>query len=791
MPQKFRSPESILAAAASDNRNFLFEYETYELLRSAGITSVPHFRLISDPGELTDEVLNEFDGKKIVLKVVSEDIAHKTDVGGVKILPKEIREIENGLASMLDTVPGAYLDWLNGSGIPLPDKYAHTPETELVEEVRKNIRGIMLTEFVEAEATGFGYEMLAGLRWTREFGPVITLGLGGVDTELYAKVMKPGHATVSFSPLTMSAEESLTIYKQTTAYKKASGATRGGKRVVTDIALMECFQALIDLAGEFGPDGESRFEIHELEINPFIYAQNEPVPLDGLCRFERRRSIQETAPTHKIRNLLHPESIAVIGVSSKKLNMGRIILRNVIQKNFPKEELFIIRPGIDRIDEIKCVPTIAELPKKVDVLVLAVDAAQAPEIITQAAASGKVESVIIIPGGLGEKSGTEKIVKGMNAAISKSRFQADKGPIFIGGNCLGILSRPGNYDTLFVPDQKLPKNYDKSPDPVAFLSQSGARMITVMSQHSDLAPLFAISTGNQMDIGISDILAFMAENEPDVRVFSVYIEGFRDLGGLKMIRTVKQLAAQNRDVIFYKAGRTPAGKTATSGHTASVAGDYQITAQLLESAGALVCTDFTEFNELTRLAVALKDKNITGNHIAAISNAGYESVGMADNVGEISGLHLTRYSAETRDRIRTILEKGRIDKLVDIRNPMDVTPMADDDVHEQIVRAQLADPNVHCVIAATVPLSPTQQTLPSGVFGKEDIEHDDSYPNRMIRCFRDSDKPMISVIDSGKLYDPLVAKMEAAGLITFRTADLALRILGKYITGKLRAQKVR
>lgn len=778
--------EKLVADVFGENRNQLLEHENYVLMEAAGLPSGRRLTIAGHPGDITQGLLDKYPGDRIVLKIMAPVIMHKTDVGGVAIIPKDLKTVQSGVAEMLAQVPGRFAEWIARKGLRLEGTFEGLSGRELAEAVNRDIRGVMVTDFAAADEKGFGYEMIVGIQNTREFGPVITAGVGGVDTELVAASMTRNQAAVTGSALEMSPQQFLDKFRSTVCYRKIAGQTRAGRQVVTDQTLLNMFEALFAMAQYFGPDGDSEFVMDEFEINPVVFTGGVPAPLDGLSRFHRRPKAAPKKPLHKLTNLLHPKSMAVIGVSAKGLNMGRIILRNIKGQGFDEKHMYVIRPETDEIDGIRCVPSIAELPELVDVLVLAVGADQAPGIIEEAAGSGKVQSVIIIPGGLGEKSGTEAIVAGMNRAIADSRLRQDGGPLFVGGNCLGIISRPAHYDTLFVPEQKLPKNYDKTPDPLAFLSQSGARMITVISQQSNMAPLFSISTGNQMDLGISDFLEYMVDHEPEVKVFAVYVEGFRDLGGLKAVRAVKRLARQGRQVIFYKAGRTAAGRTATSGHTASVAGNYPVCAALMEDAGAMVCDNFTEFNELTRLALALKDKKVTGNRLAAISNAGYETVGMADNIEGDWPLSMAAYTMKTAEAIAGVLKATKLDTLVDVRNPMDLTPMGNDDAHEGVIRAQLADPGVECFLAATVPLTPAQKTLPAGLFGTEDILAEDSYPNRLIRIFRETDKPVIFCIDSGELYDPMVRMMEQAGLVVFRTADLAIRMFAKYIHSRLK-----
>ena len=60
---------------------------------------------------------------------------------------------------------------------------------------------------------------------------------------------------------------------------------------------------------------------------------------------------------------------------------------------------------------------------------------------------------------------------------------------------------------------------------------------------------------------------------------------------------------------------------------------------------------FAEFNLLLDLAVRLHDKKIAGNGIGAISNAGYETVGMADNLSQKPKFQLVEFSQKTQDSL--------------------------------------------------------------------------------------------------------------------------------------------
>jgi len=316
-------------------------------------------------------------------------------------------------------------------------------------------------------------------------------------------------------------------------------------------------------------------------------------------------------------------------------------------------------------------------------------------------------------------------------------------------------------------------------------------MITRMSKLSALDPAYALSIGNQTDLTAGDLLKFI-KDIPEIEIIAVYMEGFNNLDGLAFSKAVREAVQMGKDVIFYKAGRTPEGKTATSGHTASLAGDYIVCESCIRQAGAMVAQNFTDFEDIFRLAIAFREKKIEGIAMAAMSNAGFESVGMADNIsGDDYCLKMAAFREKTVKGLQKILDDAKLDKLVDVKNPMDINPMANDEVHEAVIRTLIEDDNVHAVVAGFVPLSPVMQTLPDGVRDHDSIDSDESLTKRMPALFTKHNKPLITVVDSGCLYDAFAAALEKGGLPVFRSSDQAVRILGKYISGRLYADKLR
>lgn len=788
----FEDITRIFHQAIEDGRQTLYEYETYELLRKSGAESPPLSNYLLKGTRPSNEELTAIPGDHLVLKIVSPTIIHKTEVKGVKVIEKQPGKIRSTWRRMMDEVPVRYTKWIEDHQDMAPQAYSGLTGEPLFKAVSADIKGVLCCQYMPPDSAAFGNELIVSIRKTREFGMVITAGLGGTDTELFAQRFKKGQAVVSASTALTDGETFFELFKNTIAYKKLSGQSRGQSRIVSDDQLIECFTSFIDIANYYSPLNENTpFVIEELEVNPFAFTDYQMVPLDGMCRFSVPEKLPSPRPVEKIDNLLHPKTIAIIGVSANKMNFGRIILNNILSCGFQKEQITIIRANTSEIDGVKCVPDLSSLNEKADLFVVAINAAQVPDLIDEIIDLDAANSVMLIPGGLGEKKGSEVRAQLITNKINAAHTRKDGGPIFIGGNCLGVVSHPGNYDTIFIPEEKLPKQRGNNKRIAAFVSQSGAFVITRTSKLPILDPAYILSIGNQNDLTSGDIVSFIKDLD-DIKVIAIYMEGFNDLDGLLLCQAIRAAVKKGKQVIFYKAGRTPEGKSATSGHTASVAGDYMVCESCVHQAGAMVADNFTQFEDLFALAVRMHDKKVSGNRLAAISGAGFEAVGMADNIqGDDYHMQMAVFSTPSVEKLEALIKENRLDSLVDVKNPMDINPAANDALHAAIAKILNADENVDGIVMGLDPLSPAMNTLPDSAQIEEAFGSDSGIVKLMTDLNQTLDKPILGVVDAGELYDPMVAALEAGGLPVFRSSDRAVEALAKYINGRLHAAKIK
>lgn len=794
IPIDFDRITRLFETARNEGRYFLYEYEVYQLLACSGAETPPKNHLLTRGERFSDEELMALPGDRSVLKIVSPAIIHKTEVGGVRIVEKDANKIRSTVRRMFYEVPEDYAAWVRDKDLAGP--YRGLAGKALVTAVAKDIKGVLQVQYMPPDSQAFGNELIVGLRHTREFGTILSAGLGGTDTELYARRFRKGQAIVAASTAMEDGPGFFQLFRHTISYQKLAGLTRGQRRIVTDEQIMECFESFVRIGNFYSrTNPEAPFIIEELEINPFAFTDYLMVPLDGLCRFSLPKKHPGTRPVAKIEPLLHPESIGIIGVSATRKNFGRTILDNILAEGFDKDQVVVFKKDKDYIDGVRCLDGLSSLKKdriqKLDLFIVAVGASQVPDLVEEIIRRDAARSVMLIPGGMGETKDSQDRARQVVEQIHAAHALEGGGPVFLGANCMGVISRPGQYDTWFIPDEKLPKVRKKGYHRSALISQSGAFMLHRTHQSPFLSPAYMISMGNQTDLTLGDMVQYFQDSS-QVDVIAVYAEGFTDLDGLAFCRAVQGAVLAGKEVVFYKAGRTPEGKAATGSHTASLAGDYMVCESSVSQAGAIVARSFTEFQDLMLLAETLSRKTIQGNRLAAVSGAGFEAVGMADSIqSDDFSLALSRCEDTTWQQVAQVLKNKGLSSLVTLANPLDINPAADDEAHALICEILAKDPHVDAVILSLDPLSPAMKTLDRTEVTAFDMHQKDSIRQLMSDLVQKTDTPIVTVVDGGRLYDPLRDALMAAGVPVFQVCDQAVAALALYIQGRLRADAIR
>jgi acyl-CoA synthetase (NDP forming) len=734
---------ALIADLEARGRSTLLEHEVYLVLEAAGFDVPRHLFWQGDPESASPEPLRVFldglDGSgTILIKIVSPDIPHKSDVGGIAF-------------------SGRALDAARAEARRLWREVGRrAPGAQRV--------GILVAECLPVMTGSPAAETLVSLKRDPAFGPVLLLGLGGVLTEWFGAVAG-GRSTVVLAPGRVR-EGLRHAVARLPALALLFEPSRRHPRPPLDMATTV---ARLEALGRMA----QRFE--ELEANPLLLTpEGRWVAADGKARLAAPADPAPRRPLRKVSSLLRPVSAAVVGASATSMNPGRVILRNLQRADgLHSGHLYAVHPSAAEIDGVPCFAAVEGLPESVDLAVVALPGEPACDAVAALCASGRAESIILIPGGFAETGRTD-LEERIRAALAASRKRPGEGPVLVGGNCLGIVSK-GSYNTFFLPPHKLP--FHPAPgEELVVVSQSGAYLVSLISNLDGCVfPRAAISFGNQADLTVADFLEHYRDDE-GVRVLACYIEGFKPRDGERFLALARDVRRRGRRVLVFKAGRTALGAEAARSHTASLAGDYAVARDLMEEAGVVVARSLDAFEDDIKAFTLLHGRLPAGRRVGVLSNAGFECATVLDS---LRGLLPASLSPQTRRRLWQCLPD-----VAHPDNPVDATPMATTAQFVAAATAMLEDPGVDALLVSPIPATPALDDLPPDPTGahSENIYAAGSLAQEILRLFRETRKPLVVSVDAGRLYDDLVNVLQRGGVPVYRKIDRASRALAALAT---------
>jgi acetyltransferase len=394
-----------------------------------------------------------------------------------------------------------------------------------------------------------------------------------------------------------------------------------------------------------------------------------------------------TEASVNLKTLFKPKTLAVIGVSLTNDRHPANVIFNKNNLRF-QAEVFPVndRGGILQGEEVY--PRISDIPKKVDLAVIAVRAEGVPDIMAQCIQAG-VGGAIVISGGFAE-TGRRDLQDRVLSLAREADFP------FIGPNCLGVYSPP-SMDTFFLPSERMVR---PETGTVALVSQSGGILVDHMTKFAEegVGLSLAVSIGNKAQIRELDLLKYFA-HDPTTEVIAFYLEGFEHNEGREFV-----LAAHRcpKPVVVLKSGKSPGGVRAVSSHTASMAGDYEVFSAVLSQYSVVEAKN--EF-ELVSFCEALSCYNrpIEGR-IGVITVSGGHGA-LAVDTCFTHGLSVPTLSEELQAKIREGVSP-RIRAIASYSNPIDLTGSAMDDDFIAVARLLSCREEIDCVLILLLPYTP-------------------------------------------------------------------------------------
>jgi acetyl coenzyme A synthetase (ADP forming)-like protein len=555
---------AVLDAVRAEGRTALTALEGRRLCDAYGIAT-PAEALATSADDAVSRAVDM--GLPVVLKIVSPDILHKTEAGGVLVGLDSPHEVRLGYERIVAAAR------------------EYDPDARIV--------GVQVQRMVPA-----GQEVIIGATTDPTFGKVIAFGLGGVLVEVLKDV------TFRLAPAT--GEEAASMLDDIAAADVLRGA-RGAEPIDRE-ALAGMIKRVSDLVADFP-------EIAELDLNPVFATPGGAVAADVrvLLAEDAPKEVPRYTPEEILavmNRLMKPRSVAVIGASNEAGKIGNSVMRNLIDGGYAGE-IHPINPKADEICGRKAYRSITDVPGEVDVAVFTIPAKFVPAALEETGAK-KVPAAVLIPSGFAETGNREL----QEQVVEIARRH---GVRLLGPNIYGYYYTPEDLCATFCTP------YDVKGG-VALSSQSGGIGMAILgfSRTSKMGVSAIVGLGNKADLDEDDLLTFFGQDD-NTQCVAMHLEDLKD--GRAFVAAAREVS-RKKPIIVLKAGRTSLGARAAGSHTGALAGDDKVYDDILRQAGVIRAPGLNDMLEYARALPTLPAPK--GENVVIITGAGGSGVLLSD-----------------------------------------------------------------------------------------------------------------------------------------------------------------
>jgi acetyl coenzyme A synthetase (ADP forming)-like protein len=506
-------------------------------------------------------------GFPVVMKIVSPDILHKTEAGGVVVGVKTAADIEKNYAAILANAR----------------KYKSDARIE----------GIQIQQMLLG-----GQEVIVGAVTDGSFGKLVAFGLGGVLVEVLKDI------TFRLAPATK--QDALSMLDGIQAHEMLKGV-RGSEPANRD-AIADIIVNVSKLITDFP-------EIAEMDLNPVFATRASAIAADVRIVVDFAPKPPRPRPNHddivrQMNRIMKPKAVAVIGASSESGKIGNSVMKNLINGGY-KGEIFPIHPKADEILGKKVYRSVKDIPGEVDIAVFAIPASLVAGALVECGEK-KVVGAILIPSGYAE-TGNVKGQEEIQAIGLKYGIR------LMGPNIYGFYYTPANLCATFC------TAYDVKGS-AALSSQSGGIGMAIIgfSRSAKMGVSAIVGVGNKSDIDEDDLLTFF-EQDDNTQIIAQHCEDLKD--GRAFAEVAKRVS-KKKPIVVLKAGRTSAGAKAASSHTGALAGNDKIYEDVFNQSGVIRARSLRDMLEFARGLPILPTPK--GENVVIITGAGGSGVLLSD-----------------------------------------------------------------------------------------------------------------------------------------------------------------
>ena len=448
--------------------------------------------------------------------------------------------------------------------------------------------------------------------------------------------------------------------------------------------------------------------------------------------------------------MLEARSVALVGASARPGSLGARMIAEVARSP-SRPRTYLVNPRYTDIDGTPCLPSLAELPEPVDLVLLAVPDATL-EAQLDAAARTQARSAIIfgsafdLPGASGLRSRLVAIAGQAGMAVC-------------GAGCMGFVNVARGLRAVGYLEP------DLHPGPVALVTHSGSVFSALLRARRGFGFSLAVSSGQEL-VTTAAAYARYALSLPETRVLALVLEAIRDAADLRAV--LAEALAADLPAVLLSVGASAAGKALVSAHSGALAAADGAWEALAGAYGLHRVADLAELADTLELFSV--GRGWVGRRcgpgtagIATVHDSGLERAHVADLAAELS-VPFAPLGPATRDRLAAALDPGLAPD-----NPLDVWGTGHDTepLFAECLSALAADPAV-AAVALAVDLVP-------------EFDGDESYPRAVLTAAARTSKPVAVLAGLPAAVDPAAAaRLRAAGVPVLegtRSGLLALRHL--------------
>jgi acetyl coenzyme A synthetase (ADP forming)-like protein len=506
-------------------------------------------------------------GFPVVMKIVSPQILHKTEAGGVVVGVKSAEAAKEAYNNIVANAK----------------KY----------DAKAQILGVQVQQMLLG-----GQEVIIGAVTDPAFGKLVAFGLGGILVEVLKDI------TFRLAPANNA--DALSMLDGIAAAEILRGVR--GAKAVDRAALAGMIERVSTLVADFP-------EIAEMDLNPVFATDQGATAADVriVLNFNpppQRDRPDQAAIVEKMNRIMKPKALAVIGASAENGKIGNSVMKNLINGGY-QGEIYPIHPSAESIMGKKAYKSVKDVPGDIDVAVFAIPAKFVAQALTEVGEK-KIAGAILIPSGFAETGNTA----GQEELVAIGRKY---GVRLMGPNIYGFYYTPSNLCATFC------TAYDVKGH-AALSSQSGGIGMAIIgfSRSAKMGVSAIVGLGNKSDIDEDDLLTFF-EQDDNTHIIAQHCEDLKD--GRSFAEVAKRVS-KKKPIVVLKAGRTSMGARAASSHTGALAGNDKIYEDVFKQSGVIRARSLRDLLEFARGIPVLPTPK--GNNVVIITGAGGSGVLLSD-----------------------------------------------------------------------------------------------------------------------------------------------------------------